>query len=45
MPKDVTELTNKASETIAKILINKLQPKEIDELIKILKDDKTSIKL
>lgn len=44
-PKDTTELENKAAETIAKILINKLQPKEVDELIEILQDDTTNIRL
>lgn len=37
MPKDPTELYEKFNETLAKILVNKLQPKEVDQLIDLLK--------
>lgn len=43
LPKDMDALVNKASETIAKILVNKLQPKEIEQLIDVLNDEKLNI--
>lgn len=43
LPKDMDALVNKASETIAKILVNKLQPKEIEQLIEVLEDDCVNI--
>ncbi|SKA89528.1 hypothetical protein SAMN05428976_11324 [Clostridium sp. USBA 49] len=42
-PKDMKTLQDKAADTLAKILVNKLQPKEIDQLIEVLKDDKVNI--
>ena len=39
-PEDMTYLTKRAEELIAEILVNKLQPKEIDELVEVLKDDR-----
>lgn len=39
MPEDPTVLNEKAAETLAKILVNKLQPKEIDQLINLLEKD------
>ncbi|AGK95378.1 hypothetical protein [Clostridium pasteurianum] len=39
-PKDPTELYEKFNETLSEILINKLQPEEVDQLIDLLKKDK-----
>lgn len=44
-PEDPTELMDKAADIMSDILIKKLQPKEIDQLIEILKDDKVNIAL
>lgn len=35
----------KAAETLAKILVNKLQPEEVDELIEVLKHDDVQISM
>lgn len=42
-PKDMKLLEDKLADTLAKILVNKLQPKEVEELMDYLKDDKVSI--
>jgi hypothetical protein len=39
MPEDPTELYEKFNDTLAKILVNKLQPKEVDQLIDLLEKD------
>ncbi|HIG0360444.1 hypothetical protein [Clostridium botulinum] len=43
LPKDIDAFADKASEVIAKVLINKLQPKEIEQLIEVLEDDCVNI--
>lgn len=40
MPKDTTELHEKFNETLAEILVNKLQPEEVEQLIDLLEKDK-----
>lgn len=42
-PDDMEELQRIASDLLSSILIKKLEPKEIDELIEILKDDSKKI--
>lgn len=42
-PDDMEELEKKAADLLSSILIKKLQPKEIDELVEILKDDSNKI--
>ena len=37
------ELERKASDLLSSILIEKLKPKEIDELVKVLKDNSKKI--
>lgn len=39
-PEDPTELYKKFNETLSKILINKLRPEEVDQLIDLLEKDK-----
>ena len=43
MPKDPTKLYEKAAEELAKILVNKLRPKEVDKLIELLENDDTRV--
>ena len=42
-PDNMEELQKKASDLLSSILVKKLEPKEIDELIKLLKDDSNKI--
>lgn len=42
-PDDMKELENKAADLLSSILIKKLNPKEIYELVEILKDDSNKI--
>ena len=42
-PDDIEELERKAADLLSSILIKKLEQKEIDELVKILKDDSKKI--
>ena len=42
-PDNMEELQEKAADLLSSILIKKLQPKEIDELVEILKDDSNKI--
>lgn len=42
-PEDMTYLTKRAGELLAEILVKKLQPKQIDEFIDILKDEGNKI--
>lgn len=44
-PKDMKIIEDKAAETLAKILVNRLQPKEVEQLIEVLKDDTINISL
>ncbi|ENK0558049.1 hypothetical protein ACLD43_18670 [Clostridium botulinum] len=45
LPKDMDVFADKASEVIAKVLINKLQPKEVEDFIGVLQDDSINITL
>ncbi|OOM06795.1 hypothetical protein [Clostridium saccharobutylicum] len=42
-PDNMEELQRKAADLLSSILIKKLQPKEIDELVEVLKDDSNKI--
>jgi len=42
-PEDMDALINKAEELLANILVKKLQPKEITELITILQDESSEV--
>jgi len=42
-PEDMDALVDKAEQLLADILVKKLQPKEITELITILKDESTGV--
>lgn len=42
-PEDMGALIDKAEDILADILVKKLQPKEITELITILKDDSSGV--
>ncbi|BCZ48474.1 hypothetical protein psyc5s11_45410 [Clostridium gelidum] len=42
-PDNMEELQRKAADLLSSILIKKLKPKEIDQLVKILKDDSNNI--
>ena len=42
-PDDMEELERKASDLLASILIKKLEIKEIDKLVEMLKDDSNNI--
>lgn len=42
-PDNMEELQRRASDLLSSILIKKLEAKEIDELVKILKDDSNKI--
>ena len=42
-PDDMEELKKRAADLLSSILIKKLQPKEIDKLVEILKDDSNKI--
>ena len=42
-PDDMEELERKAADLLSSILIKKLEQKEIDELVEILKDDSKKI--
>jgi len=42
-PDNVEELQKKASDLLSSILVKKLEPKEVDELVKLLKDDSNKI--
>ena len=42
-PDNMEEIQRKASDLLSSILIKKLQPKEIDALVEILKDDSNKI--
>lgn len=42
-PDDMEALEKKAADLLSSILIKKLQPKEIDKLVEILKDDSNKI--
>jgi hypothetical protein len=42
-PDNMEELQRKASDLLSSILIKKLEPKEIDLLVEILKDDSKNI--
>lgn len=42
-PDNMDELQRKAAELLSSILIKKLEPKEIDQVIEILKDDSNNI--
>lgn len=44
-PENMEELENKAAEVMAEILFKKLQPKEVEEFVKLLTDDNLQIKL
>lgn len=42
-PDNMEELQRKAADLLSSILIKKLEPKEIDQLVEILKDDSKNI--
>jgi len=42
-PDNMEELQRKAADLLSSILIKKLEPKEIDVLVEILKDDSKNI--
>lgn len=42
-PDDMEELQKKAADILSSIIVKKIQPKEINELIEILKDDSNKI--
>lgn len=42
-PENMEELQKRASDLLSSILTKKLEPKEIDELVEILKDDSKKI--
>lgn len=44
-PEDMKKLEEKAAEEVAKILIKKLHPEEVEQLIKLLQKDEIHIKL
>lgn len=46
MPEDLTEIEDKLTDTLAEILVRRLQPKEVNRLIDLLEnDDDFEIKL
>ncbi len=45
MPEDTTELYEKLNDTLAKILIKKLQPNEIERLINLLEKEDFNLTL
>jgi len=42
-PDNMEELQRRASDLLSSILIKKLEPKEVDELVKVLNDDSNKI--
>lgn len=42
-PENMEDLQKKAADLLSSILIKKLEPKEIDQLVAILKDDSKNI--
>ena len=42
-PDNMEELQRRASDLLSSILIKKLEPKEVDELVRVLNDDSNEI--